>query len=234
MPRATEPITIRIGGKTIKDAIARDDGPALEAVSKAIIVASRLANTARARMKKGDFVGVANSYAVSRGDNRGENRKKRFHYHISKSYAEALGLRKTWFRDSWTFHKGINATPGIVTGGMLKGMRVRNYGIKGAVIEFAGKSLGSRTKKRKRGGRNERVMVANRKKARQVWWRMKINPAQPSAGELEALGSATTLLMSDEIADAMNGKPGRYTTNGDAVLIQRIMGDIRRGVPISL
>ncbi len=215
-----DPIEVRIGGKTIQNAITADDGPALDRVSRALIVASRLAHTARDRARRGRYVGAPRRYSHKRP------------YIISEGYADAVGLSRRGWRSSHVFHLVAKGVPGVITGGMLGGLRVRNYGIKGAVVEFAGRSLGSQIRKRKRGGANQRVMVANRKKASQVWRRLRINLIQPTDDEVAAMGSATTLVLADAIGRAMSATKTQVAdTTGSMLTTRQIMGDLRRGTP---
>ncbi len=215
-----DPIEVRIGGKTIKNAISADDGPALERVSRALIVVSRLARTARDRSRRGQYVGSPRPYSHKRP------------YIVSKSYAAAVGNKRQGWRSSAVFHGAVKGVPGVITGGMLGGLRVRNYGIKGAVVEFAGRSLGSMTRKRKRGGANQRVMVANRKKASQVWRRLRVNLIQPTDTEIIAMGSATTLVLAADIGRAMSATKTQVAdTTGSILTTRQIMGDLRRGTP---
>ena len=231
-----EPIEVRIGGKKIKDAINADDSAALEHVSKAIIVAHRMARRAKSRVLRGLYVGKPRAYSTQTRRRKRADGSMGFvpSYFISEGYREKIGAEKKSYKNSMTFHQAVGGKPGNVTGGLLSGIRVRNYGIKGAVVEFAGRSLGSRSKKRKRGGKNERVKVANRKKARQVWWRLKVNLLQPDDREIQSLGCATALLLSDEIAKGMTAKRGERNTNGDVVLVNRIIGDIKNGVQVKI
>lgn len=74
--------------------------------------------------------------------------RKHKSYYISPAYAVAAGLgERTKFRSSAEMHGAIGSTPGKsnVTGGMWRGLQVRNYGSEFAVIEFGGSSLGSKS-----------------------------------------------------------------------------------------
>lgn len=78
-------------------------------------------------------------------DKRSGRLRKRFYY-ISPAYAEKLGLKgQTRWASSAEFHRFAGVKPGTahVTGGMWKGLQVRNFGRQGALIEFARSSLGS-------------------------------------------------------------------------------------------
>ncbi len=217
-----DPIDVRIGGKAIQKAIAGDDRAALENVSRAIIVCARLVENARKRAKRGRYATPPRPYSLRRP------------YIVSKAYAEALGSSKLVYKSSAAFHGSQGKHAGNVTGGMWSGLRVRNYGAKGAVAEFAGRSLGSRIKRRKRGGANHNVKVANKKKAARLFSRLRVNPIQPTAVELEALSSATTLVLGENISASMGGKNGGSVGGGDMLLMRRIVDDLKRGVQVRL
>ena len=220
MPKS-EPIEVRIGGKAIAKAISRGDRAALNNVSKAIVVCSRIAHYSRARVLKGRYASTPRSYAT------------RPRYMVSEGYAELLPITERRFDSSQAFHRAARGRPGNVTGGMLKGLRVRNFGAKGAVVEFAGKSMGSRIKARKKGGSNQRVKVANRKKAQALYWRLRVNPIQPTDREVQALSNSTALVLGSSIATGWDAKPGT-TKIVETYHVQRISDDIRRGVPVRM
>lgn len=221
MPK-DEPIEVRIGGKAIAKAISRNDRAALDNVSKAIVVCSRIAHYSRARVLKGKYASTPRAYAP------------RPRYVVSEGYAELLPITKRFYKSSKAFHAAARGKPGNVTGGMLKGLRVRNFGAKGAVVEFAGTSMGSRIKARKSGTYNQRVKVANRKKARQVWWRLRVNPIQPTDQEVAALGSVTSLLLGEKIAQNFSARPGASTMTGDRLLASLLAADTKNGTPVRL
>jgi hypothetical protein len=221
MPKS-DPIEVRIGGKAIAKAISRGDRAALDNVSKAIVVCSRIAHYSRARVRKGKYASTPRSYAT------------RPRYMISEGYAELLGQKKRRWESSKAFHAAVIGDPGNVTGGMLKGLQVRNYGAKGAVVEFAGKSMGSRIKARKKGGANQRVTAANKKKALAVFWRLRVNPIQPTDPEVEALGSVTSLLLGEKIAKNFSARPGETVMTGDRLLASLLAADSKNGTPVRL
>jgi len=215
-------IEVRIGGKEIAQAISRGDRAALENVSKAIVVCSRIAHYSRARVLKGRYASTPRSYAP------------RPRYVVSEGYADLLPITKRFYKSSQAFHTAARGKPGNVTGGMLEGLRVRNFGAKGAVVEFAGTSMGSRIKARKSGTYNQRVKVANRKKARQVYWRLRVNPIQPTDQEVEALGSVTSLLLGEKIAKNFSARQGETVMTGDRLLAALLAADSKNGTPVRL
>ena len=221
MPK-DDPIEVRIGGKAIAKAISRNDRAALDNVSKAIVVCSRIAHYSRARVRKGKYASTPRAYAP------------RPRYMGSKGYAELLPITERRFDSSQAFHRAARGKPGNVTGGMLKGIRVRNFGAKGAVVEFAGKSMGSRIKARKKGGANQRVTASNVKKARHVYWRLRVNPIQPTDQEVEALGSVTSLLLGEKIAKNFSARPGETVMTGDRLLASLLAADSKNGTPVRL
>jgi hypothetical protein len=121
-------------------------GDTLKRLSLAIDVAVATAEHIRNRAERGHFATVPKPYA---GEPQAKNKRRR-KYVISKAYAQAMGVQETKWASSAALHRAAGGTPGYTTGGMWKGMRVRNYGTEGAVIEFAGSSLGSRGSARKK------------------------------------------------------------------------------------
>jgi len=78
-------------------------------------------------------------------DKRSGRPRKRF-YFISPAYAAELGMPgQTRWASSAELHKhaGVKSGTAHTTGGMWRGLRVRNYGKEAALIEFAGSSLGA-------------------------------------------------------------------------------------------
>ncbi len=78
-------------------------------------------------------------------DKRTGKPRRRFYY-ISPAYAAELGIPgQTRWASSSEFHRHVGVRPGTghVTGGMWKGLQVRNFGSQGALIEFARSSLGA-------------------------------------------------------------------------------------------
>lgn len=82
--------------------------------------------------------------AFDRSPSAGPRKRKR--YYISPAYAHELGLgAQTRWKSSAAMHaaKGIKAGTANATGGMWKGLQVRNYGRGSVIIEFARSSLGA-------------------------------------------------------------------------------------------
>lgn len=70
--------------------------------------------------------------------------RKRKHYYITPAYAAEIGTEITRWGSSLKMHQAVGAKgPGIVSGKLLRSMRVRNFGRDAMVIEFAGSSLGA-------------------------------------------------------------------------------------------
>jgi hypothetical protein len=76
--------------------------------------------------------------------NPGAGPRKRRRYYISPAYAHEIGAQQTSFKSSVDMHQAVGArAPGVVSGALLRSMRVRNFGRDSMVIEFAGSSLGA-------------------------------------------------------------------------------------------
>jgi len=110
-------------------------------------IARASARHIRRRMLGGDTATPRKPYAGPRStsiDKRTGKPRKR-NYTISPAYAAELGLSETRYASSQDFHAAAGVRPGSahVTGGMWKGLRVRNFGRQAALIEFSGSSLGA-------------------------------------------------------------------------------------------
>jgi hypothetical protein len=217
---SVEAVEVRIGGKTVKDALAANRMGILGRLSRAIVVTTRLAKTVRIRAQAGD-------YATSRLAYSSRKLGPRSWYFISQGYADALGARKRRYEHSLDFHRSNNRMiAGNITGGMWSGLRVRNFGTKGAVIEFAGRSIGAQIKKRRRGKANQRVMVGNRRKSATVYRTLKVNVIQPNDEEIKALGSAVVEVVGRLTAF---GAPTKVQSSGDRALARQLVSDIEAG-----
>jgi hypothetical protein len=119
----------------------------------ALVVATRMAKTIRQRAQRGDFATKPKPYRT--GGRYDPRTGQMSPYFISEGYKEKLGAPFRRFQSSAHFHRVVGRrVAGNVTGGLWAGLRVRNFGISGAVIEFTGRSLGMRIKKRSRGKPN--------------------------------------------------------------------------------
>ena len=214
-------ITVRVAGKALDEAIANNDNAALANVSRSMISCSRLAYHARKRFLAGKYAAPTRRYSLRRP------------YIISEGYAEALGVKRRGYKSSADFHSKVKGKKGLMTGGMIKGLRVRNYGALKAVVEFAGKSIGSRIKKNK-NSTNQRVNVSNRKKSSQLWKRLRLNPIQPTDDEIRAFGSATTNFLADEIFETIAAIKKTRQYEGNIMLASNLTSDLRRGSRIRI
>lgn len=141
-------------------------GEALRRLNVAMDVAEATALHIRGRAQRGHFATVAAPYAGEPKNKRGRRRK----YVISEAYAQKLGVQETKWASSAALHRAAGGTPGYTTGGMWEGLRVRNYGAEGAIIEFGGSSLGSRGSRKlktKKSNSIEIVQSGNKVKVRQ-------------------------------------------------------------------
>ena len=207
-------IEVRVNGKSVRTAVELNRTRQLDRLSRGIVVAARIAKQVRERAQRGQFATAARPYSMHGS------------YFVSKSYAEQIGAEKRRYQSSADFHAKMRAIPGKVSGGMWTGLRVRNFGVKGAVIEFAGKSLGSQIKARKRGGSNQNVKVANRKKAARVWTRLRLNVIQPTDAEIQAIGTAAMSVVASRVA--FGGKT-KINPSGDRALARALRRDIEDG-----
>jgi hypothetical protein len=221
---ARDAIEVRIGGKTVKDALAANRIGQLGQLSRAIVATTRLAKAVRVRAQRGDFATQRRPYRA-----RGvwdPNQNKFSSYFISEGYKRALGARYQRYQSSAAFHTDVGRqVAGNITGGMWSGLRVRNFGTRGAVIEFSGRSLGSRIKSGKRRT-NENVKVANRLKAASVYKSLAINVIQPSDAEINALGTAAVTVVAK--ATSFGGRP-TINASGDRALARQLVSDIEAG-----
>jgi hypothetical protein len=129
-------------------------------------------------------------------------------YGIGDKYAALLGLKATSFKNSDEMHRlaGISGHPrGFASGGMWRGMQVRNFGSTGAMIDFGGSSIGASTGGTKRsrsrreaerglldknGKRRVQGLVRNDQKAGTVFIQSRIGLLEMTQDQLTALESA--------------------------------------------
>ena len=216
-------VEVRVNGKTIRDAVAENRTADLQLVSNALVVTTRLAKTIRKRAQRGLF---ATSRLPYNATVRGSKSRPRW-YFISEGYQQKVGAPQRRYLHSNDFHsKSGKMIAGNITGGMWKGLRVRNFGVRGAIIEFTGRSLGSRIKKRSRGKPNQRVKVGNRRKAATVFKTLKVNVIAPRDQEIEALGTAAVEVLGTLTAF---GAPVTVQPSGDRTLARALVEDIRTG-----
>lgn len=186
-----------------------------------MLLAEAMAQTVSDRVqKRGDTATVSKGYAGPTG---GKSR-----YSVTKEYAELVGLHATRYRSSASFHQLAGTRPGTyrVTGGMWAGLQARNYGSDGAIIEFAGSSLGSdRKSARTKTGRERTrpVKVLNREKAGRVFQAMKLNVLQPKDSENEAVGAAVCRWSQRMLGAILGAEIGTFTSSADPTLLQAIL-----------
>jgi hypothetical protein len=151
----------------LSDTGKKANGEVLRRLNIALDVAEATGVHIRDRARRGHFATVAAPYAGEPLNKRGRRRK----YVISDAYAQKLGVTETKWASSAALHRAAGGTPGYTTGGMWEGLRVRNYGTEGAIIEFGGSSLGSRgsrkLKTRKVKDQIEVIQSGNKVKVRQ-------------------------------------------------------------------
>ena len=216
-------VEVRVNGKSIRDAVAENRTADLQLVANALVVTTRLAKTIRKRAQRGHFATARLPYNATARKNKG----RPSWYFISEGYQKQAGAPQRRYRHSLDFHvKAGKMIAGNITGGMWKGLRVRNFGVRGAIIEFTGRSLGSRIKKRSRGKPNQRVKVGNRRKAATVYKTLKVNVIAPRDQEIDALGTAAVEVLGMLTAF---GAPVTVQPSGDRTLARALVDDIRTG-----
>lgn len=221
---AEDLVLVRVNGKTVPEAIAENRISELNRLSAALVTVTRLAKTIRQRAQRGDFATKRRPYRTGgKWDSKQGMIRK---YFISKGYAQATGAPFRKFFSSAHFHKVIGRqTAGNISGGMWRGLEVRNFGTNGALIEFKGKSVGALIKKTSRGY-NQNVKIGNKRKAKTVLLTLKVNVIQPKDSEIEALGSAAVEVLGQSIAF---GAPVTVQPSGDRALARALVDDIRTG-----
>ena len=213
---ASDPIKVTVSGKPLNKAIAAGQSRRLQRLANALVIATRLARHVRQRAQAGDFATEARNYGLSRP------------YLISEGYAEELGITRRGFKNSREFHQHVGRKPGNLTGGMWRGLQVRNFSVKGAVIEFARSSIGSRIKKNKRST-NQRVTAQNRFKSARVFKRLRINVLQPKQSEIGSVGAAITVVTGELTAFGGKTRVKDGPERSDQALARALARDIRAG-----
>jgi len=142
-------VEVRVNGKEIAAAIAENRTQQLDRVANALVVATRMAKTIKRRAQRGEFATKPRPYRT--GGRYDPRTGQMSPYYISEGYQEKLGAPFRRFQSSAHFHRVVGRrVAGNITGGLWAGLRVRNFGVEGAIIEFTGKSIGMRIKKLKR------------------------------------------------------------------------------------
>lgn len=222
-------ITVKISKAVLAD-------PArLRAVNKPLALARVMAESVQERvMVRGVTATAPKPYAAHVVQNRrtvtttASGAKTKKGYVISPAYATAAGIDRNRFDSSADMHAAAGVKPGTyrVTGQMWKGLQVRTFG-DGAVIEFAGVSLGSTSKPRfawqrradgkmapRRSKAGDIVLlkpknVRNWEKAGTVFKHSRINVVQPTDTEtrdmIDGLGARLFDAIQIVTTDALRG-----------------------------
>lgn len=138
-------------GIQLSDTAKNATGRQLETVQLAIKVARETGAVIKRRAMRGEFATPPAPYA---GEQTTKKKRRKRRFLVSEPYAQAAGTSQTVWASSQEFHRAIGGVPGKATGGMWDGLRARNFGTDGAILEFAGSSTGSRVKWR---GTTEKV-----------------------------------------------------------------------------
>lgn len=173
---------------TLSDSGKKANGEALRRLNVAMDVAEATALHIRDRARRGQFATPPAAYAGQPTDKRGRRRK----YVISDAYAQKLGVQQTSWESSQALHRAIGGAPGYATGGMWEGLRVRNYGQEGAIIEFGGVSLGSRGK-RKLKTRKLKDQIEIVQKGNKVTVRQRREYAKDKEGKVQVTRTIATV-----------------------------------------
>jgi len=125
-----------------------------------------------------------------------------------------VGADVWYWRSSETWHKIARKDDASFnrTGGMWKGLRVRNFGQKGAIIEFAGRSIGQTMKKSVRVDKNgnkrityKRAMATNALKAWSVFSTKHVNLMQPAPRLQGEFDAAVQIVVAQWLGTALQG-----------------------------
>lgn len=222
---ADDLVLVRVNGKKVPEAIAQNRFDRIENLSRALITVTRLAKTIRKRAQRGRFASQRRPYRTGGkwDSQKGEIRN----YYISEGYAEAVNAPFRKFKSSAHFHTVIGKqVAGNVSGGLWKGLEVRNIGTRGAIIEFKGRSMGAVIKRTSRGKFKQRNNIGNKKKAATVWLTLRVNIIQPLPKEIEAIGAAAVEVWGKSVA--YGAKPD-LKISGDRALARQLVRDIEDG-----
>ena len=149
-------------------------------------------------------------------------------YVISDAYAKLLGLGATRWSSSAAFHSAAGTKPGTfrVSGGMWRGLQVRNVGASSVILDFAGSSLGgTRQSSTTKSGRQRKspVQVRNQVKAGTVFRQSKVNPIQPKDIEVDAMVSAVVRWSQNMMGRTLGATVGAFQGSGDQQLMRDIL-----------
>lgn len=126
----------------LSKSVQGDDG-ALARLQLPLAIATANANHIRRRAQQGRFATAPAPNQAAPKTRKGRTRP----YRVSQQYAQLAGVQGTDFASSADFHRAVGRAPGNTTGGMWRGLQVRNYGGDSAIIEFAGSSTSSRPRR---------------------------------------------------------------------------------------
>lgn len=191
----------------------------LERLRRPMILGVELARTIKQRVaSQGRLATPAQPY-------QGERKRP---YVVSADYAAAVGANATRWRSSAAFHAGAHVLPGSfrVSGGLWRGLQVRNSGGDSVILDFEGSSLGAkRQATTTKGGRQRSrpVQIRNQLKAGTVFRFSRVNVVQPTDAENEALGAAVAFWARTLCGRVLGGELGRFQSTGDPVLLSRLM-----------
>ena len=128
--------------KAIREA---EDPRVMARLEQPIKIAQAVARHLSKRLKRGRFATAPQPYATRAT----AGPKKRPRFYVAPAYAAALGRPgETQWKSSAAFHAAVGAKPGNTSSAMIQTIGIRNNGRKGALIEFTGSSLGSRSVRR--------------------------------------------------------------------------------------
>lgn len=197
---------------------ARADASIMARVVQPVALAESLARRALDRVRqRGQTATPVSEYAPATARSRGSQRR----YVRDPEYArEAKAGAQSHWPSSAAFHAAAGVKIGTfnVTGGMWKGLQVRNIGSSAAVIEFGGSSLGGAIEygrpEKTASGEIVRVQrrgrVRNRFKASAIWRTKRVNPIQPTEAEKAALGAALAWWVDRAAADVLGARQARF------------------------
>ena len=149
-------------------------------------------------------------------------------YVISDEYARLLGVTQTRYRSSAAFHEAVGTKPGTyrVSGGMWRGLQVRNVGASTAIVDFGGSSPGgTRQSQTTASGRtrSRAPQVRNQVKAGTVFRQHKVNPIQATEDEQQAILAAVTRWSQVLVCRLLGATIGRFDGDGDRQLLADIL-----------
>jgi len=239
-------ITVKVKWSKAASAQTPDGAAIRRRLEQPMVYQTALARIMKTRAMAGGFATPAKPFKTRA--TAGPAKKKS--YYISPHYAAALALGlQTKFDSSAEMHQiaGLRAA-GRASGKMWQGLQVRNFGSKGAVIEFGGSSLGSSSTRtaisrrvqgpQQRGGkapksihqedgsvkyRRKPKLVRNSEKAGRVFKNSRVGLLQPTQNEYNAIHAAFLSRAGQVISEAFGRKSPGGQSGGDPALYNEIM-----------